>query len=126
MWQLTNWAQRPTRSGLHARRLLKMNVWRLVAWSASGSAHNFPAKSENSCLTTRSCAMSIAGSYSIADQLARTTATARQTLETQNAIYGSTFNLNRFHDNPEPDRIAAFVGGKILAMQRRHPAPFGE
>ena len=42
MWQLTNWAQRPTRSGLHARRLLKMNVWKLVAWSASGSGRPFP------------------------------------------------------------------------------------
>lgn len=39
--------------------------------SASGSAHNFPAKSENWCLTTRGYAISIAGSYSIADQFAR-------------------------------------------------------
>src|SRR5260221_3476283 len=116
MWQLTNLVQRPMRSGLHARRLLKMHVWRLVAWSASGSAHNFPAKSENSYLTTRDCAMSFAGSYSIADQLAPTTATAQQALETHNAIYGSTLSLNRFHDDPEPDRVTALIPRKILAM----------
>src|SRR5258706_13823463 len=86
MWQLTNWAQQPTRSGLPAQRLLKMNAWRLVASSASGSAHNFAAKSENSCLTTRGCAMSIAGSYSLADQLAGTTATVQQALETSAAF----------------------------------------
>ena len=37
-----------------------------AAWS--GSAHSFLTKSENSCLTIRGCAMSTAGSYSVADQ----------------------------------------------------------
>ena len=60
------------------RRLLKMSMRRLVAWSASGSVHSFPARSENSCSTTRGCAMRSAGPYSIADRLARTTATAQQ------------------------------------------------
>ena len=70
-WQLTNWVQRLTRSGPHARRLLKESKSRLVAWSASGSGHSFPAKSENSCWTTRGCAMRCAGSCSIAERLAR-------------------------------------------------------
>ena len=78
MWQLTNSAQRPTRSGPHVRRLLKISARRLVAWSASGSVHSFPARSENSCSMTRGCAMRSAGPYSIADRLARTTATAQQ------------------------------------------------
>src|SRR6516164_1771746 len=73
MWQLTNWVRRPTRSGPQARQLLKMSVRRLVVWSASGSVHSFPARSENSCSTIRGCAMRSAGSYSIADQIARTT-----------------------------------------------------
>src|SRR5262245_10310008 len=57
--------------------LLKMSVRRLVAWSASGSVHSFQARSENSCSTTRGCAMRSAGPYSIADRLARITATAQ-------------------------------------------------
>ena len=74
-WQLTSWVQRPTRSGPHVQQVVKMSVMRLVVWSASGSVHSYPAKSENSCSTTRGCAMRSAGSYSIADRFARTTET---------------------------------------------------
>ena len=77
MWQPTNWVQRPTRLGPRGRRLLKLNVTRLVAWSAGGSVHSFPTKSESSCLTTRGCAMRCAGSYSIAEQLAWTSLSPR-------------------------------------------------
>src|SRR5262245_5461995 len=76
-----SWVQRPTQSGPYARRLLKKSVRRLVAWSASGSVHSFPARSENSCSTTRGCAMRSAGPYSIADWLARTTATAQHSVQ---------------------------------------------
>ena len=52
--------------------------------------------------------MSIAGSYSIADQLARTAATAQQALETNTRTFMT--GLNRFHDDSEPNRVAALVG----------------
>lgn len=47
--------------------LLKMSVRRLVAWSANGSVHGFPAESENSCSTTRGCAVRSAGPFLTAD-----------------------------------------------------------
>jgi hypothetical protein len=47
MWQLTNWAQPPTQSGLHKLRLLKASANKLAAWSASGSVNSFLKKSES-------------------------------------------------------------------------------
>ena len=46
------------------------SVTTLVAWSAGGSAPNFPTRSANSCSTTSGCATSCAGSPSIAERLA--------------------------------------------------------
>ena len=48
---------------------ISASVTTLVAWSASGSAPNFPTRSANSCSTTNGCATSCAGSPSIAERL---------------------------------------------------------
>src|SRR5215210_5670256 len=65
--RLTNWARRLTRSGPRARRPPKESKSRPAAWSASGNGHGFPARSENSCWTTRGCATGCAGPSSIAE-----------------------------------------------------------
>src|SRR5690606_39011862 len=61
------WAQQPTRSGPCARRLPKLNNWRLVAGNAGGSARNSLTTSGNSCSTTRGTEINTAGSYSTAN-----------------------------------------------------------
>jgi hypothetical protein len=69
-FQLMNWVRRLTRSGPHARRLPKESKRsRPVSWSAGGNGHGCPARSENSCWTTRGCAMRCAGPCSIAERL---------------------------------------------------------
>src|SRR5829696_7596341 len=73
-----NWVQQLTRSGPHAWRPPKESKSRSVVWSASGSGHSFPARSENSCWTTRGCAMRCAGPCSIAEGLARNIGVAQQ------------------------------------------------
>src|SRR6266581_4019557 len=78
MWQLMNWVQQPTQAKPHARRRLTVRLKKLVALSANGNVHNFRAKSEISCLTTRSCATKSVGSYSIVDRLIQITTSAQQ------------------------------------------------
>jgi len=62
----TNWAPRPTPSGLSGRHF--PIVMTLVALSASGSAPNFPTRSGSSCSTTNGCATICVGSPSIAER----------------------------------------------------------
>jgi hypothetical protein len=63
----TSSALRLTRSAPHARRPRKESESRPVARSAGGNGHGFPARSENSCWTTRGCATRCAGPCSIAE-----------------------------------------------------------
>src|ERR1700686_2548116 len=67
MWRPTNSEPRPTRSRPRGRQRMKTTAWRPAVWSASGSAPNFPTRSENLCSTTSGCATSCAGLYSTAD-----------------------------------------------------------
>ena len=71
---------RPTRSRPRVRRRLTVELKKLVALSVNGSVHNFRAKSEISCLTTRSCATKSVGSYSIVDRLAQIIPSAQQSV----------------------------------------------
>src|SRR5215217_8135141 len=115
--QLMNWVQRLTRSGPHARRLLKESKSRLVAWSAIGNGHSFPARSENSCWTTRGCAMRCAGPCSIADRLARNIGVAQQA----RACSG----LTPLFTEVRGKRKSAKFGVAICPALSRTPVPIG-